>query len=154
MDAGILAILATRTHGEAVDLPLGDECRVRPYPGLIDVEMLEGVLFLVLPLHVLLLVADRVPPDVEEPIRPGGAVDEERAEVEACAVLRDDEIDAFREAVTVAGTGDDIEMGGGEGVGDVEGIVSVDVAVGVSEEVVEDLGLEGVGWFHDERVQI
>ena len=72
-----------------------------PYPWLVDVEMLHCVLFLVFPLHVLLLVADRVPPDVEKSICPNAAVDEEGAEVESPTILRYDKVDGIGTAVTV-----------------------------------------------------
>lgn len=39
-------------------------------------------------------------------------------------------------------------------MGYVEGVVGVDVAVGVFGEVVEDVGLEGVGGFHYEGVEV
>ncbi len=50
---------------------------------------------------MLLLVADRVPPDIEETIRPNAAVYEEGAEVESSTVLRDDQVDRTGKAVTV-----------------------------------------------------
>ncbi len=87
-------------HGEAVDFALGDEGRVRADPGVHGVEVFEGVLLLVLPFHVFLLVADGVPPDVEEAVGPCAAVDEEGAEVEAAAVLGDDEVDGVVSAVS------------------------------------------------------
>ena len=42
----------------------------------------------------------------------------------------------------------------GERVRDVEGVVLVDIAIGMRGKVVEDVGLEGVGWLHNESVQI
>ena len=43
------------------------------------VEEFEGVLFFVLPFHVFLLVADGIPPNVEEAVGPCAAFDEEGA---------------------------------------------------------------------------
>ena len=90
---------------------------------------------------MLLLVPDRVPPEVHDAVAPDAAAHEEGAEVEAGAVLRHDEID--RGWVTVAGGGARavVEVGGVEGVGDVERVVEVDVAVGGAAEGVEDVGL-------------
>ncbi len=59
----ILTSAGTRWKG--VDLSLRDERRVRPDPWLCCVEILERVLFFVLPFHMFLLVADRVPPDIQ-----------------------------------------------------------------------------------------
>ena len=64
-----------------------------PYPRLVDVEMLHCVLFFVFPLHMLLLVADGVPPDVEETVCPNAAMNEEGAEIETSTILRYDEVD-------------------------------------------------------------
>ena len=77
MDIRIVSILATSTRRERIYFSLGDECCVLPDPGVRDVEEFEGVLFLVLPFHVFLLVADRVPPDVKEAVGPCAAFDEE-----------------------------------------------------------------------------
>lgn len=76
---------------------------MRADPGLVGVDVLEGVLFFMLPLHVALFVEDGVPPDVEEAVGPGAALDEERAKVEAAAILRDDEV--YGGWVVVAGWG-------------------------------------------------
>ena len=72
-----------------------------PYPRLVDVKMLHCILFFVFPLHMLLLVAHRVPPDVEEAIRPNAAVNEEGAEVESSAILGYNKVDRVGTAVTV-----------------------------------------------------
>ena len=39
-------------------------------------------------------------------------------------------------------------------MGNLEWIVDVDVSVGVGAEVVEEVGLQGVGGFHDEGVEV
>ena len=72
-----------------------------PDPWLMDVKMFHCVLFLVFPLHMLLLIADGVPPDVEETIRPNATVNEEGAKVEPSAILRYDKIDGIGTAITV-----------------------------------------------------
>lgn len=72
-----------------------------PYPWLVDVKMLHCVLFFVFPFHMLLLVADGVPPDVEETIGPNATMDEEGAEIESSTVLRYDEVNRVGMAVTV-----------------------------------------------------
>ena len=64
MDSLVHPVLAAGAHREAVYLPLGDKCRMRAYPRLIDVEVFEGVLLFVLPLHMFLFVTNRVPPDI------------------------------------------------------------------------------------------
>ena len=154
MDAAVVSVLGAGAGREAVDLALRDEGRVRADPRLVDVEELQRVLLLVLPLHVLLLVADGVPPYVEKSVGPGGALDEEGAEIEAGAVLGHDEVDGLRFAVANGAAGFGVKVWAGEGVGYVEWVVGVDIAVGVCAEVVEDVGLEGVGWLHYESVEI
>ena len=49
---------------------------------------------------MFLLVTDRVPPDVEQAIRPDTTVDEERAEIESSAILRYDKV--YRAGMAVA----------------------------------------------------
>lgn len=44
------------------------------------------------PLHVLLFVEDRVPPDVKETVDKGGATDEETSQIETAAVLGNEEV--------------------------------------------------------------
>lgn len=39
-------------------------------------------------------------------------------------------------------------------MGNVERVVYVDVAIGVANDVVENVALEGVGGFHNEGVQV
>lgn len=57
------------------------------------VEEFKGILFFVLPFHVFLFVANRIPPDIKETIGPCAAFDEEGAKVEAAAVLGNNKID-------------------------------------------------------------
>ena len=73
----LLDVFAASAFGKAIDLALRYKCSMRPYPGLVDVKMLHSILLLVLPLHVFLLVANRIPPDIQKPIRPCTPVDEE-----------------------------------------------------------------------------
>ena len=61
---------ATRPRWVGIDPSLRDEGCVRPDPWLRRVDEFEGILFFVLPFHVFLLVADGIPPDVEEAIGP------------------------------------------------------------------------------------
>jgi hypothetical protein len=151
----LFSILRTGAGREGVEAALLDERDVGPDPWLVGVEVFEGVLLLVFPFHVFLLVEDGVPPDVEEAVGKGGAFDEEGAEVEAGAVLGDEEGDARGEVVAGRGGGDGVEEGGVWGVGDRERVVSVDVAVDVRGfESVEDVALEGVAGFHDEGVEV
>ena len=89
-------MFSTSTRREAVNLALGDERCVRSYPRLIDIEMLKSVLFLMLPLHVFLFIAYWIPPDVKQTVCPSASTDEERAQIEAPAILRDDEINGLR----------------------------------------------------------
>lgn len=152
VDPGVIAGIATGTLGEAVDPALRDECHVRPDPRLVHVHVFERILLLVLPLHVLLLVANRIPPDVKQAVGPYTASDEERPEVEATAVLGDDQIDGLRLAVSHRGPRDRVKILIGQGVRDIERIVFAYVAVGVLFEVFEDVVLERVGWLHDESV--
>ena len=70
MNVGIVSIVAACAGRKGINFPLWDESCVRPDPGMRGVEELESVLFFVLPFHVFLLVANRVPPDVEESVGP------------------------------------------------------------------------------------
>lgn len=60
----VLAVVAARAWREAVDLALRDKGKVRAHPRLVGIHVLQRILFLVLPFHVFLFVADRVPPDI------------------------------------------------------------------------------------------
>lgn len=147
-------VLTARTLRETTHLALWHKSCVGAYPRLAGIEVLESVLLLVLPLHVSLFILYGIPPDIEEAVGPSGAAHEEGAEVEAGAVLGDNHVDAGREVVADRGGGDSVEVGRGGGVGDVEGVVDVDVAVDVGGKVVEEVVLEGVGGFHDECVEV
>jgi hypothetical protein len=154
MDIRIVSIIAASAGREGVYFSLRDECRVWPDPGVRGVEEFEGVLFFVFPFHVFLLVADGVPPDVEEAVGPGAAFNEEGAEVEAAAVLGDDEVDGGLFAVADWGAGDGVQVRVGEGVGNVEWIVDVNVSVYVFAKVVEDVGLKRIARLHYEGVKV
>lgn len=97
----VLSVLATCAHREAIDLSLRYESRMRPDPRLVDVQVLHCVLLFMFPLHVLLLVSNGVPPDVQETVGPDATVNEEGAEVKAAAVLGYDEIYRFSLAIAV-----------------------------------------------------
>jgi len=123
--------LTARAWRETVDLALRNERHVWADPGLVVVEVFKGILFLVLPLHVALFVVHGIPPDVEDAVGPIGAADEEGAEVEATAVLRDDHVDGGGEVVADRGAGSWVEVGGCQRVLEGKGVVVVYVAVGV-----------------------
>ena len=131
MDLVVGPLVTAGAWREAIDPALWDECNMWPHPRLVLVHPFQGILLLVLPLHVLLLVADGIPPDVEQAVGPGAAADEEVAEVEAASVLWNDEVDGVGLAVANGGEGFGIEVGVGQWVGDVEWVVDVDVAVDV-----------------------
>lgn len=138
--SGEAAVVAASALRESVDAALRDESSVGADPGLVGVDVFEGVLFFVLPLHVALFVEDGVPPDVEQAVGPGAAADEERAEIEAAAVLGYDQVDALREAVACCAGGERVEVVlvlgcfriAGRAVGwvlDFQRVVNVDIAV-------------------------
>lgn len=154
VNALIVAIVGASPVRETVDHPLRNECRMLPDPRLRLVELLEGVLLLVLPLHVLLLVHDGIPPDIEQPIGPVAASDKERSQVEPRAVLWQDQIHRVYIAITFDVLRVVVEIVGLERVGDVERVVLVDIAVDVVFEVVEDVALQGVGRLHDKGIQV
>ena len=137
----IHAIVATGAHGKTIDLPLRNEGGVGSYPRLVGIKMLKSVLLLMFPLHMLLLVAHGIPPDVQETISPDGTVDEEGAEVEATTVLRDYQINGVRLAVASGRACHVIEVGEFEGVCDVQRIIDIDVTVSVSFQIVEYMRL-------------
>lgn len=76
-------VVRTRSRGETVDHALRQEASMLSNPRLRSVQLLKGVLFLVFPLHVLLLIQHRVPPDIQKLFGPVAASDEERAKVES-----------------------------------------------------------------------
>ena len=154
MDLGIVAIFAACTGREAINLSLCNECRIWSYPWLACIQMFEGVLFLVFPFHMLLLVAHRIPPDVEQAICPVASADEEGAEVEAAAVLRDNEINGFGFIITRGRSGYRIEVGGVRRMSDIERVVNVDVAVGVALQIIEYMRLQRIGWLHDKSIEV
>ena len=104
VDPRVLSIVSAGARGKAVDLPLRDEGRVGPDPRLIGVQIFERVLLLVLPLHVLLLVGNGIPPYVQQTIGPSTAANEEGTKVKAATILRDDEVDGLRFVVPRRGT--------------------------------------------------
>lgn len=141
MDPWVFSVVRARPGWKAVDLSLFDECCMRPDPRLIDVEMLKSVLLLVLPFHMLLFVANRVPPYIEQAISPSASSDEERTQIESTAVLRNNEVDGFRLPVTDRGAGLGVEMFIGEGMADIKGVVDINVAVSIAGKVVEYMTL-------------
>lgn len=142
VEASVVAVLGASALRETVDHALGQEAHVLADPGLCRVELLQSVLLLVFPLHVLLLVGDGVPPHVQQAVRPLTLANEEGAQVEAGAVLRQDEVDRARLAIADIAPGHVVEVHVIQGVGEVEGVVLVDVAVDVLLEFVEDVVLQ------------
>lgn len=117
----------------------------------------QGILLLVFPFHVLLLIAHGIPPDIQQPLAPLAPADQERSEIEAAAVLWDYQVDALRAVVADGTVADFIEMGVFEfrrRVGDVEGVVEVDVAVGDVLEMAKDMRLQRDRRLHDESVEV
>lgn len=96
VDLLVDTVLLACVRWERVDLALLNERSVWSDPWLHSVQVLHRILLLMLPLHMLLLIADWVPPDVEKTIGPCTALDEKRAEVEATTILRNDHIDGGR----------------------------------------------------------
>jgi hypothetical protein len=84
----VIAVFRTSSRRKAVNLPLRDERGMRSDPWLIDIEKFQSVLFLVFPFHVLLLIADRVPPNIEKAIGPSTSPDEKGPEIESGTILR------------------------------------------------------------------
>jgi hypothetical protein len=154
VDSGIVSVFRTCSFRETVDFALRDESCVRSDPRLVDVEKFEGVLLFVLPFHVLLLVTNWVPPYVQKTVSPGAAADEKGSQVETTTVLGYYEVDGASFAIAHGAACLGVEMVGGEGMGYVQGVVFVDVAIRVLGEVIENVGLKGVRWFHDESVEI
>jgi len=106
---------------------------------------------------MLLLVSNGIPPDVEQPLAELGSLDEEATKVEATTILGNDDVDALGLVVSdrrLRNLIDVEELVLRRGVGDVQWIIDVDVAVGDVLEMVEDVRLEGDRRLHDERVQI
>jgi hypothetical protein len=154
MDIRIVALISACTGWEAHDASLLNESHVWANPRLVLVHVLECILLFVLPFHVLLLVTDRVPPDVEQPIGPYAPSNHEGSHVEATAVLGHKHVDRIDLAVSDWRACFGIEVFVGQRVCDVQGIVRVDVAVGNLVEAFEDVLLQGLGWFHDEGVGV
>lgn len=77
------SVVRARSRGETVDHALRQEASMLSNPRLCLVQLLKGVLFLVLPFHVLLLIQHWVPPNIQKLFGPVAASDEERAEVES-----------------------------------------------------------------------
>lgn len=147
---GQATVVAASSLWESVDAALGNKCCVGSDPWLVGVDVLESVLLLVLPLHVTLFVEDRVPPDIKQSVGPGATANEEGTKVEAAAVLGNDQVDAFWDAVTYCARGEWVEVvlvlwsvlvarGTVWRVLDLKRVVDVDVTVGSVAQVVEDV---------------
>lgn len=68
--------------------------------------------------------------------------------------MRNDEVDARRFIVAHGREGVRIEVVADGRMSDVEGIVLIDVSVGILGKVVEDVSLQRVGRLHDEGIEI
>lgn len=117
--ACVVPIVRASTGWEAVDHALRRKGNMCTDPRLVAIQLLQGVLLLVRPVHVLLLVGDRVPPHVEQAVSPCTAPNKERAEIEARAILREDKVDGIGVAIANGGTHFGVEVRVSEGVGDV-----------------------------------
>ena len=126
-----LLLVRAGTRGETVDESLRHEARMAPDPGLGLVQLLQGVLFLMRPVHVFLLVHNGVPPHVQELVRPGAPPHEERAEVEARAVLGKDKVHGVDVPVPYGTLRVGVQIARLYRMGNVEGIVFVDIAIDV-----------------------
>ena len=119
--------------------------------------MYQCVLFLVLPLHVLLLIPHWIPPHVQQTFAELGTLDEETAEVKTATILGDYDIDALRPVVPDRRFRQFVEIEKlvlRRWVRDVQGIVDVDVTICDVLEVFEDVVLQGDARLHDESMQI
>jgi len=112
-----------------------------PNPWLVSVQVLERVLLLVRPIHVHLLVEDRVPPDVKKSVCPRRTADKEGAKVEAVTILRNDKINRGGEVVASGRGVDLIEEWRARRMREIERVVDIDVTIDVSIEGVEDVRL-------------
>lgn len=165
-DALVTGGVRAGTGGERVDHALRNERRPRADPGLVGVQVLlltvsisilepgggreggrganQSILLFMLPLHVLLLITHWIPPNIEQPLTPLAASDQEGPEVEATAVLRDNQVDALRAVIADGTIGDFIEVREfflRRGVCDVERVVDVDITVCDILEMLEDVGV-------------
>lgn len=154
VDARVRALVGTGARREAVDHALREESSVLADPRKGNVQLLQGILLLVCPLHVLLLVGDRVPPHVEQAVCPITPSHEEGAQVEARAVLREDQVDRLGPTITHGAAGLLVEERVVGRMGDVQGVVLVDIAVDVLLKVVEDVFLKRVRGLHDIGVEV
>lgn len=94
------------------------------------------------PLHVLLLICDRIPPNVEESVRPVAAPHEEGSQVEAGAILCHDHVDRVGLAISNRASRDLIQIMMGERMRYVARVEVVDVALDFCLQVVEDVVLK------------
>ena len=150
----ISSLIAASSGGETVDFALGDECGMGTYPWLVDVQEFKGILFFVFPFHVFLFVSDGIPPNVQKTVSPSASTYKERAKIEARAVLGNNEVNRGFFAIADRGAGFRVKVRCWERVGDVQGVVVVNVAICVFAEIVEDVTLEGEGWFHYKGIEI
>ena len=154
VESRIFAILTAGPGGEAVNHPLLNECSVRADPGLVGIQMFQCVLLFVLPFHVLLLVSDGVPPNVQQAVGPSASAQEKGAEVKAAAVLWYDQVDRVNFAISNSGSRYFVEMWILKRVREVERVIEVDVAIGISLEVVENVRLKRVRRLHNKGIKI
>lgn len=142
VDARISALFGASACRETVDHALREEGRALADPGLRNVKLLQSILFFVFPLHVLLFICNRIPPNVKQMVRPSAAAHEEGTQVESGAVLGQHEVDRVRVAISDRALGEFVEERVGRGVGNVQWVVLVDITVGNILDVVEDMVLQ------------
>ncbi len=146
--------VAAGSGREAVNHALRQEASVLTDPRVALVHGLEGVLLLVLPGHVLLLIGHRIPPNVQQALGPGTAANEKGAQIKARAILREQQVDRVGVSVANGAAGFFVEEGVGKGMGNIEGVVVVDVAVRLLVERVENVVLQRVRGLHDNGVEV
>lgn len=110
-------------------------------PGLRSVQLLKGVLFLVLPFHVLLLIQHWVPPNIQKLLGPVAASNEERAQVESRAVLREHEVHRVDFPIAHRASRICVQILVRRRMGDVEGVEIINVTIYMAIEVVKQMVL-------------
>lgn len=145
VNTSVVSVLGASARRESVDHALREEGRVFADPWLRFVELLQSVLLLVFPLHMLLLVGDGIPPDIQHAISPIASLYKEGTKIEARAVLGEYQVDRFRLSIANRASGLLVQVRIGERMADVQRVVLVDVAVDVLAYVVEDMVLQGIG---------
>jgi len=150
----IIALFAACSGWKGVDFALMDEGNVRTDPRLALVHVFKRILFLVLPFHVFLLIANWVPPNIQQSVSPNAPSHEERTKIKATAVLRYNHVDGADLSVAYGRLRLWVQIIVGEWMGNVKWIVDVDVSVCDILQLFEYVLLERVLRFHDEGIGV